>query len=75
MSSFADVCEHGGHWCKLCQRYVEVLESDNGLPRRCAECGSIRLRFDPPVEGFKRQHQREKTFNDNDQGTTERAAG
>lgn len=50
--SFAYVCEHGGHWCRRCQRYVTPEESDVGLPRRCPHCHNIRLRFDPPLDGY-----------------------
>lgn len=54
MANFIDVAEFGGHWCRRCQRYVAVAESDQGRPRSCERCGSHSLRFDPPVEGFHR---------------------
>lgn len=52
MSSFINICEHGGHWCRRCSSYVTVAQSDQGRPAACEKCGSISLRFDPAVEGF-----------------------
>ena len=54
-ASFADIAEHGGHWCAWCIRYVTPEWSDVGLPVRCATCGSFRVRFDPPVPGYHRE--------------------
>lgn len=52
MSDFAKICAFGGHWCGRCQRYVAVATSDQGRPAACEQCGNVKLRFDPPVEGF-----------------------
>jgi DNA-directed RNA polymerase subunit RPC12/RpoP len=51
--SFLDLCANGGHWCKRCSRYVIPIDSDQGLPLACPYCGGHRIRFDPPVPGFK----------------------
>lgn len=58
---FIDIAEHGGHWCRRCWRYVEVEQSDTGQPDQCATCGSIRLRWDPPVPGFQRDENQLKS--------------
>jgi len=50
--SFVQLCAHGGHWCRPCQRYVEPMQDDHGEPRRCPLCRSVRLRWDPPVPDF-----------------------
>lgn len=52
MSDFKNICAFGGYWCRRCQRYVAVATSETGRPNACQQCGSIKLRFDPPIEGF-----------------------
>lgn len=54
MAEFIDIAEFGGHWCRVCRRYVEAVESDTGQPRSCPKCRTSNLRWDPPVPGFKR---------------------
>jgi DNA-directed RNA polymerase subunit RPC12/RpoP len=49
----SDVCEHGGYWCRACQRFVVPEEDDHGRGRRCPRCDGIRLRYHPPLPGFK----------------------
>lgn len=61
MSHFIDIAEHGGHWCRRCQRYVEAVVSDVGQPLTCPRCKTAHLRWDPPVPGFKRDEKLLKT--------------
>ena len=49
----ADVAEHGGHFCKRCQRYVPIEDASSGY-FKCGVCGSTNIRFDPPLPGFRR---------------------
>jgi len=51
--SFADLCEHGGHFCLGCHHYIHPIESDHGEPRLCPQCFSVQIRWDPPVPGFR----------------------
>lgn len=53
MSTLYDVCAHGGHWCRRCQRYVVPVDDDHGRGRRCPRCDGISLRWDPPLPGFQ----------------------
>lgn len=52
ISNFEKICEHGGYFCKSCQAFRESVEGHNGW-RACARCKSIRLKWCPPIEGFK----------------------
>ena len=51
MTLFADVCEHGGHFCKRCQRFVSVIDSEDGY-LKCERCGCRRVKFCPPVPDY-----------------------
>ena len=54
-ADFANVCEHGGFFCKACQRFVSLNESaaDHGR-RQCGKCGSYRVKFCPPIPDYHR---------------------
>lgn len=55
-----DICAHGGHWCRRCQRYVTPERDDvHGQPDRCPRCAGTRLRWDPPVPGFAEREDRQ----------------
>lgn len=45
---FRQLCAEGGHWCNACQRFVSLEDGPTG-GMVCAKCGSLRVRFIPPV--------------------------
>lgn len=51
-ANFEKICETGAYFCKSCQSFRETVEGHNGY-RACARCKSIRLKWCPPVPGFK----------------------
>jgi DNA-directed RNA polymerase subunit RPC12/RpoP len=46
--SFLRCAREGFYFCKDCQRVVQRVDHDY-LPGRCAECGSVRVHWNPPV--------------------------
>ena len=50
--TLASVCAHGGHWCPACDAWVVATDGPTG-GLACAACGSERLEYLPPVEGFR----------------------
>jgi len=54
-TSPGQLAETGGHWCWHCQRFVTPIISDQGLPMRCSRCEGYRLKFHPPVPGYRRE--------------------
>ena len=52
VSNFEKICEQGAYFCKSCQAFRETVEGAHGYPA-CARCKSLRLKWCPPVPGFK----------------------
>jgi methionine aminopeptidase len=52
VANFESICEQGGYFCKNCQAFRETVEGHNGY-RACACCNSIRVKWCPPIEGYK----------------------
>ena len=50
--SLASACAHGAHWCPACESFVTATDGPNG-GLACAACGSVRLEYVPPVEGYR----------------------
>jgi len=46
--SFKECAQNGYYFCRDCQRVVERREHDY-MPATCAECGSTKLNYYPPV--------------------------
>ena len=55
IADLVKLCAHGGYFCNRCQRFRDMADADGY--KKCAVCGSHRVKWCPPVEGFKAQEE------------------
>lgn len=47
--NLVEMARAGFYWCSGCMRVTERKEREQGLTAICSRCGSVRIRWIPPV--------------------------